>query len=209
MNSLFDFNTEANTYDDYYKTNFGKKIDESQKECVKSFLNKINKGKILELGSGTGHWSEWLLEQGFEVFGIDIAEKMLEIAKSKNLQNCTFEKMSMTDLSFEDNSVENIIAITSLEFSIDLDKTFSEIKRVLKPEGYFIAAVLNSNSIIGRTKSNNPTFSNANFFTEEELLLRLSEFGTPSVCKSAFINDNFEIDDEGEATMIVGFVRKE
>jgi ubiquinone/menaquinone biosynthesis C-methylase UbiE len=206
MNSLFDFNTQASTYDDYYKSEFGRRIDESQKECVNSFLEKILKGKILELGSGTGHWSEWLASHGFEVLGIDIADGMLNQAKNKKLSNCTFQKMSMTDLEFNDNSVENIIAITSLEFSTDLEKTFSEIKRVLRPNGNFIAAVLNADSIIGRTKKDNPTFKNANFFTEEELVSRLSEFGLPRICKAAFINDNFEIDNKGDATMLVGWV---
>jgi len=206
MKSLFNFDIEANTYDEYYKTEFGSRIDSQQKECVRTFLEKIPNGNILELGSGTGHWSEWISKLGFKVHGIDISEKMLEKSKSKNIPNCRFDKMSMSDLQFDDNSIDNIIAVTSLEFSIDLDKTFSEIKRVLKKGGSFIAAVLNEESIIGRTKKDNPIFRNANFFTEKELITRLSSFGTPSICKTAFINDNFEIDGRGKATMIVGFV---
>jgi len=209
MKSIYNFNIEADTYDEYYSTDLGRAIDESEKACVQKFLDRIANRKILELGCGTGHWSGWMASQGFEVHGVDIAEKMLEKAKGKNIPNSKFEVMSMTDLQFRDNSVENIIAITSLEFSIDLDKTFSEIKRVLKPNGYLIAAVLNSKSVIGVNKDNNPTFVNANFFTKEEINLRLSEFGEPEFCEAAFLNDKFEIDSEqkSEPAMIVGFVK--
>ena len=209
MKSLFNFNTQANTYDNYYSTELGSAIDKLEKVCVKKFLERIPKNKILELGSGTGHWSEWISQQGFEVHGIDIAEKMLEKAESKNIPNSKFELMSMTDLKFEDNTVENIIAITSLEFSVDLDKTFSEIKRVLKPNGFLITAVLNSKSVIGLHKKDNPTFEDANFFTYEELSLRLDEFGNPEFCEAAFLNSEFEIDIEqnNEPAMIVGLVQ--
>ena len=132
---------------------------------------------------------------------------MLEKADSKNIPNSKFELMSMTDLKFEDASVDNIIAITSLEFSIDLDKTFLEVKRVLKSGGIFIAAVLNSNSVIGRNKKDNPTFVDANFFSKQELKERLSQFGNPEFCEAAHLNDKFEIDSSSEPAMIVGFVK--
>ena len=207
MKSIFNFDTQANTYDEYYLTDLGLAIDKSEKECVKKFLDIIPKGNILELGCGTGHWSKWISEQGFEVQGIDISEKMLEKARSKQIPNCKFEIMSMTDLNFEDESVDNIIAVTSLEFSIDLDKTFSEIKRVLKPNGFFIAAVLNSNSVIGINKKDNPTFADANFFSSEELNFRLERFGETKICNAAFLNNKFELDKNSEPAMIVGCVK--
>jgi len=209
MKSLFDFNSQAETYEDYYLTEQGKAIDKSEKDCVKSFLDEFPKTNILELGCGTGYWSKWFVELGFSVYGIDIADKMLQKARSKELQNCEFVNMSMTELEFEDNSIENIIAITSLEFSSDLDETFSEIKRVLKPNGNFVAAVLNSNSVIGLNKKNNPTFANANFFSMDSLKSRLSEFGNPQFCKAAFLNEKFDIDIEEncEPAMLVGYVK--
>jgi|LGVF01.1.fsa_nt_gb ubiquinone/menaquinone biosynthesis C-methylase UbiE len=210
MKSIYNFNQEAETYDEYYQSELGKEIDNAEKICVKKFLDKIQKGEILELGSGTGHWSKWITEQGFNVHGIDIAKDMLQKAKDKNIPNSKFEIMSMTDLEFENNSIETIIAITSLEFSIDLDKTFSEIKRVLKPNGRLITAVLNSKSTIGKYKGDNPTFINANFFTKDTLKKRLSNFGNPEFCEAAFLNENFELVEKGtnfEPAMIVGFVQ--
>lgn len=209
MKSLFNFNTQSDIYDSYYFTELGMAIDRSEKKCVKEFLDQIDNKKLLELGCGTGHWSEWFSEQGFDVHGIDVADKMLEKANSKNIPNSKFESMSMTDLKFEDNSVDNIIAVTSLEFSIDLDKTFSEIKRVLKPGGHLITAVLNSVSVIGVNKKDNSMFVDANFFSFEELKLRLSKFGQPNFSGAAFLNDKFELDLENvtEPAMLVGFVK--
>ena len=206
MESLYNFNLKAYSYDAYYESPLGKQIDIEEKNCVKKFLDKISQRKILELGSGTGHWTKWLSEEGFTVHAIDIAEEMMAIAKQKNIPNSSFEIMSMTNLKFTDNSIDNIIAITSLEFSVDLARTFSEIKRVLKPQGHFIAAVLNSKSTIGINKNKNTTFANANFFTKEELLDRMKKIGSPKICKAAFLNEKFEVIEESENSEPAMFV---
>lgn len=40
-------------------------------------------GKVLELGCGAGEYSLWLAEQGYEVFGVDIAPTAIAWAQER------------------------------------------------------------------------------------------------------------------------------
>ncbi|MFX1353724.1 MAG: class I SAM-dependent DNA methyltransferase [Promethearchaeota archaeon] len=69
---------------------------------VEYFCEKLPKsGYILDLGSGTGiPYTKFMIERGFRVLGIDISEKMIEIAQ-KNVPQATFKQLSMTNINFE------------------------------------------------------------------------------------------------------------
>ena len=73
------------------------------------------KGKILEVGIGTGK-NIYYLDDNSEVTGIDFSEKMLEKAKQKltrsKRQNIDLKKMNVENLDFEDNSFDYVITIT-------------------------------------------------------------------------------------------------
>ncbi len=48
----------------------------------KDFIKKLpQKGKILDLGCGTGRDSKWFSEKGFDVVGVDFSKGMLKVAK--------------------------------------------------------------------------------------------------------------------------------
>jgi SAM-dependent methyltransferase len=61
------------------------------------------KGRVLEVGAGTGRMFTRALEAGADIYGIDISENMLNILKSKINpdQNYRISKQNMTDFSFE------------------------------------------------------------------------------------------------------------
>jgi len=50
----------ADDYDAYYQTPAGKEIDAIEEKLIADALQKVPKGKMLELGCGTGHWTELL-----------------------------------------------------------------------------------------------------------------------------------------------------
>lgn len=212
MKSLYDFSRSAETYDDYYKSNFGKKVDTLEKRCVHEHLKLTGDiSDILEIGAGTGHWSEWLADNGYKVHGIDISEKMLEKAISKNIKNAVFEIMDAHNLDIDDNSVKNVITVSSLEFCFDLNKVIREISRVLEVGGYLTVATLNSDSIIGETKASNKTFSEANFLNKSKLIDALKEFELIKYSETVFLNSNFDLVDsqeEGKAGMLIITVKK-
>ncbi|MBS3165658.1 class I SAM-dependent methyltransferase [Candidatus Woesearchaeota archaeon] len=97
---------------------------------------------ILELGCGNGYLAEQIEKQlSNKLVGIDFSDELLLIAKNRNLKNSRFESGDVTKLDFPDNSFNIIITERCL---INLDswesqkKSLEEIRRVLKPGGFFI-----------------------------------------------------------------------
>ncbi len=178
---MFNYNEIANKYDQWYDTPLGKQIDEWEKKLFRLHLEKLKTKQLLEIGAGTGHWTQFFAENDFSVTGIDIADKMLEQAKRKNIPNAHFEIISAESLPYDNESIENIAAVTSLEFIANQEKAVSEIFRVLKPGGYFIVGGLNAQASLQKSRQSDPVFKNARFFTPKSLFQLLEQFGTPTV----------------------------
>jgi len=104
----FDFNKVAQNYDDYYHSEFGKKIDDVEKRLVKKYLNKIPDKEALEIGCGTGHWSMFFSDNGFQITGIDLASDMLAKAIDKDIPGAVFMEMDAENLMFPSESIKNI-----------------------------------------------------------------------------------------------------
>jgi len=67
------------------------------------FYENLPKGAyILDLGSGTGKpYVKLLVERGFNVLGIDISPRMVELAR-KYVPQAEFVELSITDIEYED-----------------------------------------------------------------------------------------------------------
>lgn len=192
----FNFNHIASQYDQWYETPLGYQVDIIEKKLFFQHLKKIKTRNILEIGSGTGHWTQWLSELDFVVTGIDIAEKMLQVAVRKNIPKADFIMQSADDLPFEDNSIENVVAITSLEFVENIDKAMKEIFRVLKPEGYFIVGALNKNGSLETIRKKDEIFKHATIFTKDDLFRQMKRFGNAVIDGCLYMpNPSASVDD--------------
>lgn len=103
------------------------------------FERVVNKGVALEIGCGPGEVSNYLKMKGIEIIGLDISEKMIEIAKQLN-PFIDFRIGDVFDLKFKDNSVAGIVApYLIVNFKLDdIPKAFSEIHRVLIKKGQLL-----------------------------------------------------------------------
>lgn len=98
---------------------------------VVSFLEK-NKGKILDMGCGTGR--HVLEDENHEFYGIDFSDEMVKIAKKKK-QKSKFFVSSLENLPFKDNFFDAAIYISvlhCLENKGKREKSLRELFRVLK-----------------------------------------------------------------------------
>lgn len=115
----------------------------SSYQFLKDFLKDKCRGKkILDYGCGNGVHSFWLADYGAEVIAIDLSEKSLEIAgqrakKEKNGNKVKFLAMDCEKLAFPDNSFD-IIFDGGTFSSLDINKAYPELARVLKPSGFLI-----------------------------------------------------------------------
>ena len=192
----------ANSYDDYYNTDFGKKVDLIEKEIIKDIISEISRDQMLELGCGTGHWTEFFLKEGFELTALDISEPMLELARAKGL-NAKFIKGDTVKLPFADETFRVIASITMLEFVQNQDVVLREMYRVLKPGGYLILGSINASSILGKNKESDEVFKNAKLLTYSELTQKLQLFGAAKFGFGVYLNSDFRIvDNEQEANSV-------
>ena len=111
--------------------------------------------RILELGCGSAaFWTANLhqIPTGWDVTLTDFSEGMLADAQS-NLANSshpfTFKQVDAQEIPFPDNSFDCVIANHMLYHVPDLDKALAELRRVLKPDGYFFAATNGPNHLRG------------------------------------------------------------
>jgi len=187
-NTTFNYDAVADRYDEWYATPQGKAIDRLEKESFLKHLSKIpKKTVIVEAGAGTGHWSQFMVAQGYMVVGIDISKKMLEKAVAKEIPYTIFLKSDITNLPFLDNSVDAVVAITSLEFTSNPKKTLMEFYRMLKPSGRLIVGTLNKNGSMRKWRKGNPLFESARYFSHDTLLLALEQFGEPEISGSVLM----------------------
>lgn len=98
-----------------------------------------NNQKILFVGVGTGADLELIGHSDLDITAIDYSPDMLEIAKKK-FKNSTicFLEMDAQNMDFDNESFDYVIATLILSVVPDANKCFSEITRVLKPEGKII-----------------------------------------------------------------------
>ena len=101
------------------------------------------KAKVLDVGCGIGiPVARFFVDYGFSVTGIDISERMVELAK-QNVPKVEFFQYDMNELVFPDNAFHCITAVYSL-FHVPREKHFSILKnfhRMLKQEGILFFCV--------------------------------------------------------------------
>lgn len=95
---------------------------------------------IVDLGCGTGFLVTEILRQKIclpqQIIALDIALPMLQIARNKlNNKNITYLCADAEYLPLQPQSVDLVISNLAFQWCDNLEKTFADIKRILKPEG--------------------------------------------------------------------------
>lgn len=107
----------------------------------------ITKGKVVDLGCGSGIWASALTHAGYKVFGIEISASMLGIARQK-APKAQFRQASMFEVDLPRCNVVTAIG-ECLSYRIDqrnanraIGSLFSQVYNALRPGGVFIFDVL-------------------------------------------------------------------
>lgn len=101
---------------------------------------------LLDIGCGAGILTNALAEEGHSVTGIDVSEKSLDIAKSRDKTGAVcYLKASGYSLPFPDCSFDAVSAMDLLEHVETPHLVIAEASRVLKPKGLFFFHTFNRN----------------------------------------------------------------
>jgi SAM-dependent methyltransferase len=99
--------------------------------------------KILDAGCGPGEMAAMLMQRGYEVWGIDIAEPMVRHARERCRSN-RFRVGDIERIPFPDSTFDGVVCLGVLEY-LDADaKALREIGRVLKPGGKAVVSTPNA-----------------------------------------------------------------
>jgi len=100
--------------------------------------------RVLDLACGPGTLTRRLaamVAPGGAVIGVDLAEGMLELARSMDIPLARFELMDIESLALDDSSFDAALCGHGFQFLPDLPRALGEARRVLRPEGRLVASV--------------------------------------------------------------------
>ena len=102
-------------------------------------FDEVKNKKVLEIGCSSGKSLEYLKEKGAsELWGIDISEKQIEIAKTKGISNNFFISPMELNPGIPTGYFDYVFSLYSIGFTSDLDETLKHISSYLTKDGIFI-----------------------------------------------------------------------
>ncbi len=124
-------------------SSFGYDI-EKERQAVIQAAGELS-GRILEAGTGKGHFAAALAALGHRLVSFDISEEQLEIARenlaSRGLAHLVeLRKEDGEALSFPDGSFDVIFSVNMVHHLENLWKVISELIRVLAPGGKLVVS---------------------------------------------------------------------
>ncbi|OHC84728.1 MAG: methyltransferase type 11 [Sphingobacteriia bacterium RIFOXYD2_FULL_35_12] len=167
--TAFDQNTLE--YDQWFEKHSA--VYQSEILAIQQAIPQNKKG--IEIGVGTGRFAEPLKIK----FGVEPSENMAKFAEQRGIK---VYRAFAENLPIDNATFDFVLMVTTVCFLSDIPKAFSEVHRILKPNGEIILAIIDKNSELGRKyekeKSSNKFYSNAHFHSTEELtaLLQQSRF---------------------------------
>jgi ABC-2 type transport system ATP-binding protein len=185
-----------------YWSRFTEDFEERQSHVVgnevlllahEELLKETDLGDVLELGCGTGLYTETLQKVADNVVATDLSDEMIAFAKEKrgNLKNVVFQKADALNLEFNDEAFDTVFMANLIHIIGDAERVIQESNRVLKNGGLLI---INSFAI-----------DDMSFFNKMAMGIRyLKTFGKPSAeatkekttrksVEQLLINNGFEI----------------
>jgi len=94
--------------------------------------------RVADLGCGSGAFTSLLHEYGYDVVGLDISPKLLQLARAK-YPNIEFLEGDVEALPFAAESFDGILLSGIVHHFPDPSRCAAEVYRVLKPGGRFAA----------------------------------------------------------------------
>jgi SAM-dependent methyltransferase len=113
----------------------GKERAKRRGQIIASKANLAPGKRILEIGCGTGLFTEMFSQTGATITAVDISPELLELARLKNLPA---EKVQFIEQPFEECSLDqpfDAIIGSSILHHLDIESSLKKIFMLLKPGG--------------------------------------------------------------------------
>lgn len=95
---------------------------------------------VLDIACGEGYGAALIAVRATSVIGVDISRDAVEHASTQysRLSNLRFEQGSAAAIPLQDASVDAVVSFETIEHLLEQEVMLSEIRRVLRPEGFLV-----------------------------------------------------------------------
>lgn len=137
------------SYEQSRLTPYMQLIEGLERAIIAEEANNVSAKRILEIGCGTGRFSEYLAQLGYRVHALDIVPAMLDRARALrgHVPAVSWTNASAELLPFKDASFELVVALKVLPHVLDLASALADITRVLRDDGRAVLEFYNPFSL--------------------------------------------------------------
>ncbi len=154
-------------------------------DLIHKILDPGKNDTILDLACGPGFYARSFAQNHPErtVYGLDLSMPMLEYASEKagklNIKNLFFVYADAENLPFKDSSFDAVNCCGALHLFPNINKTLSEVHRILKPGGKFsMALTMKTNTPFNKLKSGlDKKYMDVNYYYVDEFSNMLEKAG--------------------------------
>jgi len=112
------------------------------------WLPNRNDLTVVDLGCGTGFFTDILATKYQQVIGLDISTKMLAFANENRSRDIYWLEGDANSIPLQNDSVDLIYSNLMIQWCDPLEKTLTEIIRVLRPGGVFLFSTLTDGTLL-------------------------------------------------------------
>lgn len=143
--------------------------------AVISLLPPVMGKRVLDAGCGPGVYSEWLVDHGAEVVGVDVSPKMVELANRRLNGRAKIIQADLNEpLAFiEASSFDVIVSALALDYIENWSVPFVEFFRILREQGLLVFSVSHP---FDEFFDHHP---GGNYFETEQVSMNWNWTGTP------------------------------
>lgn len=128
------------------QTKVGKYLTQKESDFIEEFLKNHQVRKCLELGCGSGRFTQKFYGRGIEIIGIDNDRLPLRILHKKLPKVRVLCLDASQELPFPSREFDCLLAMQFVDYIADMPKFLKECSRVLKNKGFFVFTLSNKNS---------------------------------------------------------------
>jgi 2-polyprenyl-3-methyl-5-hydroxy-6-metoxy-1,4-benzoquinol methylase len=128
----------------------------SEKRGHLKYITSIEKltekpGTLLDIGCASGLLLELASGKGWEPYGADISEKLIQAAQQR-VPHASLFHGTVEDAGYEDGFFDAVTAVNVLEHLTDPKVFIKEVSRILKPGGVFLFKTVRIDSMLARRR---------------------------------------------------------
>jgi len=136
----------ANVWADHVRQGWDKYREHFNNPAFFEFIGDLSGKTVLDAGCGEGYNTRLLASSGARMTGVDISERMIELARQEEQREplgVRYELASFSDLGiFDDAAFDAVVSSMALMDGPDFEGAVKEIFRVLRPGGELMFSII-------------------------------------------------------------------